>query len=174
MGGLSVLLKQLTVAMIAAASLVNWTAPHTYTGRSAAHHYAGSGRRGTDAKKPGALDSTANSTPADAAQRARIRDQYERLPLSFEINRGQSDSQVNFISRTDGYDLSITPTEAVMSLRNSPLALASAGSASSLLRMKLVGANSDAQAVGLEELPYKTNYFIGNDQKHGSLMCALI
>jgi hypothetical protein len=32
-----------------------------------------------------------------------------------------------------------------------------------VLRMKLVGANERAKVMGLEELPGKSNYFIGND-----------
>jgi photosystem II stability/assembly factor-like uncharacterized protein len=36
-------------------------------------------------------------------------------------------------------------------------------SESAVLRMKLEGANSAAQAEGMEELPGRTNYFIGND-----------
>ena len=34
-----------------------------------------------------------------------------------------------------------------------------------VLRMKLVGANPSAQVTGLDELPGKSNYFIGNDPK---------
>jgi hypothetical protein len=162
MRGLSVLLKQLTVAMIATVSLVNWTVPHSYTGNSAAHHDAGPGLRGTE---PCTLDSTSHSMQADAAQRARIQDQYENLPLSFEINRGQADQQVRFISRNDGYDLSISPTEALLIFTNSSPALACASSPPSILRMTLLGANSNAPAVGLEQLHCKTNYFIGNDPK---------
>jgi len=37
--------------------------------------------------------------------------------------------------------------------------------APAVLRMKLVGANSHAKVSGLEELPGKSNYFIGNDAK---------
>jgi hypothetical protein len=38
----------------------------------------------------------------------------------------------------------------------------SAGSAVNL-RLKLVGGNPQAEVAGLEELPGKSNYFIGND-----------
>jgi hypothetical protein len=34
-----------------------------------------------------------------------------------------------------------------------------------VLRMKLLGANPHAKVIGLEELPGKSNYFIGNDPK---------
>ena len=42
---------------------------------------------------------------------------YAQLPLSFEANQGQTDSQVKFISRGSGYSLFLTPTEAVLALR---------------------------------------------------------
>jgi hypothetical protein len=44
---------------------------------------------------------------------------YGRLPLSFEINRGQADSQVKFLSRGSGYSLFLTGNEAVLSLKKS-------------------------------------------------------
>lgn len=52
--------------------------------------------------------------PADPAQ---VAAQYGKLPMSFEANRGQTDTEVRFLSRGPGYALFITPTEAVFSLR---------------------------------------------------------
>ena len=43
---------------------------------------------------------------------------YGRLPLSFEANRGQTDEQVEFLSRGNGYALFLTPNEAVLTLRD--------------------------------------------------------
>ena len=37
---------------------------------------------------------------------------YGRIPLAFEKNAGQSDSQVEFLSRGDGYKLFLTRSEA--------------------------------------------------------------
>jgi hypothetical protein len=176
---------------------------------------------------------------------------YGRLPLSFEINKGQTDSRVRFLSRGSGYSLFLTGNEAVLALRKgsrqskdegrrivaqgspfNPAAFPAMGSADlgfrsaafpgllrlpaaetnsrtadpktgsalqglipaallpttrqfkdnlaardearipdresrapAVLRMKLVGANPHAKVSGLEELPGKTNYFIGNDPK---------
>jgi hypothetical protein len=45
-------------------------------------------------------------------------DAYARLPMSFELNKGQVDPRVKFISRGPGYTLFLTPTEAVFSLRH--------------------------------------------------------
>src|SRR6516165_7789814 len=42
---------------------------------------------------------------------------YGQLPLSFEVNEGQTDAQVRFLARGQGYGLFLTPTEAVLGLR---------------------------------------------------------
>ena len=111
--------------------------------------------------------------------------EYGHLPLSFEANAGQTDSQVKFLSRGRGYGLFLTGDEAVLKLHKTsvvsgPLSVAKAKhsgamstlqrttddgqrTADSVLRMKLLGANSDAKVMGLEELSGKANYFIGND-----------
>src|SRR6266478_1725867 len=39
------------------------------------------------------------------------------LPMQFEKNAGQTDSQVEFLARGPGYTLFLTPTQAVFSLR---------------------------------------------------------
>jgi hypothetical protein len=94
------------------------------------------------------------------------------LPLSFEENQGQVDGKVKFLSRGSGYTLFLTPTEAVLALSaqsSNPKDLKGARreqpptTKSSVLRMKLVGANPSPQVAGLEELPGKSNYFIGSD-----------
>ena len=84
---------------------------------------------------------------------------YGKLPLSFEVNQGQTDAQVQFLSRGAGYTLFLTPTSAVLSLRKP----ASSQPAASILRMTLVGANPTAKAEGREALPGRDNYFIGSD-----------
>src|SRR2546422_4598360 len=55
----------------------------------------------------------------DHATRVRLSDAYGRLPLSFEANHGQMNSNVRFFSRGSGYGIFITPTEAVLSLAGS-------------------------------------------------------
>jgi hypothetical protein len=50
--------------------------------------------------------------------KARLVNFYGRLPLSFEANRGQTDPQVKFVSRGQGYTLFLTHSgEAVLALR---------------------------------------------------------
>jgi len=112
---------------------------------------------------------TAVSTAlAAGSQRANIVEGYGRLPLAFEANQGQTDSQVKFLSRGAGYGLFLTPTEAVLTLK--PSALSNQHSAkqmpgSAVLRMKLLNANPKTIVSGQDELPGKSNYFIGNDPK---------
>ncbi len=80
---------------------------------------------------------------------------YLNLPLSFEANQGQTDPQVAFLSRGTGYTLFLSDSEAVLALKKS--------GSRSVLRMRLLGANTGSSAKGLEQLSGKTNYLIGND-----------
>lgn len=92
-----------------------------------------------------------------------------KLPLSFEANQGQTDSSVKFLSRGPGYTLFLTATEAVLRLRqtaNLPdLSKRTALETETALRMRLLGSNPSAQVTGREELPAKSNYFLGNDPR---------
>jgi beta-propeller repeat-containing protein len=102
----------------------------------------------------------------------------EKLPLSFAANLGQTDGRVKFLARGAGLSLFLTEDEAVVLLKKpgkqGGIKQASGrrsefdrseSVAGSVVRMRLVGANSTAQAVGAAELPGKANYFIGNDPK---------
>src|SRR5262245_1125473 len=61
--------------------------------------------------------STSNAAPTvDPSTRAKIAERFGRLPLSFEINRGQVDQPVKFLSYGSGYKLFLTSSEAVLTL----------------------------------------------------------
>jgi Beta-propeller repeat/Abnormal spindle-like microcephaly-assoc'd, ASPM-SPD-2-Hydin len=118
------------------------------------------------------------ASQADPKAQARTLEQYGKLPLSFEANQGQSDPQVKYFSRGAGYSLFLTANEAVLTLRQSAPSASSGQakngrqpavshppSASAVLRMKLLDSNPKAEVSGQEELPGKSNYFIGNDPK---------
>ena len=96
-----------------------------------------------------------SATVPDAATQAHLSAAYGQLPLSFEANQGQTDSQVNFLSRGAGYSLFLTPTKAVLSLKQ--------GDTSNVVGMRMVGANPASRAVGLDKQAGVSNYFIGND-----------
>ncbi len=90
------------------------------------------------------------------------------LPLFFEQNQGQTAPPVKFLARGAGYGLFLTADEAVLELQTSAVstqhsATGSQRAASSVIRMKLDGANSSAHISGTEPLPGKSSYFIGND-----------
>lgn len=99
------------------------------------------------------------NAPTSLVERTRVARAYENLPIGFEANQGQTDAQVRFLARGPGYNLFLTPTEAVLSLR-APDALPIAA----VVRMRLVGANAQPNLTGLDPLPGTTNYFVGNDQ----------
>ncbi len=119
---------------------------------------------------------------ADAVTRIRLSEGYGRLPLSFEANHGQTNARVKFLSRGPGYSLFLTSTDAVFALRQGsgtggegrgergegprridPQSQVPNPQSLSVVRMKVIGANSRPRITGLQELPGKVNYFKGND-----------
>lgn len=101
---------------------------------------------------PGAPSARPSSTPAlEASANATT---MARLPLQFEANAGQADASVEFLAHGQGYTLFLTPAEAV-------LALSAPGAG--VLRLQFVGADSEPQVVGVDELPGVVNYYFGRD-----------
>ncbi len=94
--------------------------------------------------------------PDGAAALTRPPASYGQLPLAFEANQGQSDAQVRFLARGEGYSLFLTSTEAVLSLR-------APSPSSTVVRMRLAGANSQPAMTGLDPLAGASHYLIGND-----------
>ncbi len=104
-----------------------------------------------------------SARPVKGRQKANLVEGYGKLPLAFEANQGQTDSQVKFLSRGAGYSLFLTPAEAVLTLR--PSTVSDGPSDSAVLRMRLSGASPRTTVSGQDELTGKSNYFIGNDPK---------
>src|ERR1044072_6842100 len=92
-----------------------------------------------------------------ASPKNRAAEPFGKLPLSFEVNTGQTDQSVKFLSRAPGYDLFLTTTDAVLTLRKPDV------QERSVLRLKLIGANSTARVERQDELAGKVNYFAGNN-----------
>src|SRR5262249_14270738 len=90
----------------------------------------------------------AGATPDQASVNAA----YGKLCLSFEANQGQTDSQVNYLARGQGYTIFLTPEAAVLRLQQP------GSSDGEVLRMQLVGGNVSAEASGLNQLGSVSNY----------------
>lgn len=97
--------------------------------------------------------------PSKPAGNRQFRAAYTQLPMIFEANHGQSDSQVQFLSHGSGYTLFLTSTEAVLALQKS------SRRESSPIRMQFAGANPTSQVTGLDMLEGKSHYFVGHDPK---------
>jgi hypothetical protein len=110
--------------------------------------------------------SVASPTPKEDARIEVARANYEKLPIHFEANHGQTDGRVKFLSRGRAYTLFLTADEAVMNLRSQPSAVTSQnGDPAATLRMKLVGGNPQAPIEGMGQMPGKVSYFLGNNPK---------
>ena len=94
---------------------------------------------------------------------------YGQIPLSFQVNQGQTAAQVDFLSQGSGYTMFLTAAEAVLSLQKpapAPAAgavAAAAAPASDVLTSSFVGANPHPNVVGLDPLAGTSNYFIGSN-----------
>jgi len=116
--------------------------------------------------KPGSQETHGSQRKLDQVNQLRLSHAYEKLPLRFEANQGQTSLEAEFVSRAPGYTLFLTPREAVFSMsvpRAKGIARPQSSPNNSVLRMKLVGASQKTQVVGLEPLHGKSNYFVGND-----------
>jgi hypothetical protein len=115
---------------------------------------------------------------AETRASSRLAASYGKLPLSFEANQGQTDPQVRFLSRGNGYSLFLTEGEAVLALHKpvesepgSPesrlpghTGISGERSVNSdVVRMQLAGARSDARVTGESKLSGVASYFIRND-----------
>ena len=122
----------------------------------------------------------ASSTSAIDTAHSRVRANYAALPLEFEQNQGQTDSQVQYLARGDGYTLFLTGNEAVFSLHSGSSASQSATRgavdlpvrnaarrsetvSTTIIRMQLKGAQLPAAISASDPLPGKSNYFIGSN-----------
>jgi hypothetical protein len=102
----------------------------------------------------------------DRQPETRVAEAYNNLPLSFEANQGQSNSRVKFLARGCGYTLFLTGGEAVLALGTMPRGeQVNPALHTAVVHMKLSGANPAAGVSGMDELPGKSNYFIGNDPR---------
>lgn len=106
---------------------------------------------------------------------------FRRQPLRFEVNHGQSDSQVRFIARAADSTLFLTQSEAVLrlpKLEASPeparggqrtwktnFASIAKPIESAVIRLRPVHSNPHPRLTGIDKLPGVSHHFIGNDPR---------
>ena len=139
-----------------------------------------------------ALGLPSHGQSQDQGAKASLLKNYGKIPLHFEPNVGQSNAQAKFISRGNGYAVLLTPSEAVLVLRQPGVTERHPAHAKpvshnltelladklwqeptggeqttpeAVLRTRLLGANPNPTISADEALPGKANYFIGNDPK---------
>jgi hypothetical protein len=110
-------------------------------------------------------------SPTKAAPSTQAKVHYGQLPLSFEPNRGQTSSDVQWLARGPQYTLYLAGADAVLQMNKiTPAKRDSADPkelqptiSSSAVRMNLLGASFRQTAIGDEPQSGKANYFTGND-----------
>lgn len=78
--------------------------------------------------------------------------QWHKQPLLFEINEGQVDADIQFLSRGNGYVLYLAENEIILNIHRQ-------GS----IKIRFLGTNSKPFLEGIEKLQSKSHYFIGRD-----------
>src|SRR3954453_14781764 len=132
---------------------------------------------------------SASQVRPTAAQDSRVRANLAALPLAFEANQGQTDPEVKYMARGNGYKLFLTSSKAIMSLpggkRQSEVMdmmmnkrRGAAGVKAMMkrragmrkkvspatLQMNFLGGNAHPQLIAEDLQSGKVNYFIGKDR----------
>lgn len=122
------------------------------------------------------------SKTAPPSAREHVKASFASLPLGFEPNYGQTDSHVKYMAHANGYTLFLTNHDAVFAFHSKPstseratghgpLALPAQNthdqpSSQAVVRMQVVGGNSNAIVAASDQLPGKSNYIRGRDPRN--------
>jgi hypothetical protein len=125
------------------------------------------------------MSSASGLTPSkpDVMNEQHLKKTYGKLPLSFEANQGQTAPGVQFLSRGKGYTSFLSATSALtvfnkitsqgasIRMRGRTLLKRPTEQKATInpIKMTLLNSNPAARAIGMEELPSKINYLIGNN-----------
>jgi uncharacterized protein (TIGR03437 family) len=111
----------------------------------------------------------ASSQQGQQGQEEKVKQALGQLPMNFEVNQGQVDDAVKYLSRGHGYQVFLTDSEAVLVLQQSECDDCEGKTPETKrqtlnsLRFRLQDARpTEITASGL--LPGKSNYLIGNDE----------
>jgi hypothetical protein len=120
-------------------------------------------------------------TPAlNAEQRGHVRASLDALPLGFEANQGQTDPQVKYTARGNGYSVFLTANDALFAVSSAKRGGTQSARAigahalqhtsdkveSASIDMRLVGGNAKPEITAGDPLPGTVNYYVGSDSKN--------
>lgn len=123
---------------------------------------------------------TTSRTPS-ASSRSHKTATYAKLPLSFEVNRGQAEANAKFVAHGNGYALLLTDRgEPVLALHGQPhrtsgsqvesrseapnLSDLRESTEQALVRLEFPRGNPSPEVQGEQPLPGRSNYLLGNDR----------
>ena len=124
--------------------------------------------------------SNGSQTPTlNAEQRGRVRASLDALPLGFEANQGQTDPQVKYTARGNGYSVFLTANDTVFAISSAKRGTQSSRATSAhgarhtsgkvetaSIDMRLVGGNTNPAITAGDALPGVVNYYVGSDSKN--------
>lgn len=105
--------------------------------------------------------------------KSRLVKDYGAQPLHFERHEGQAGTNATYIARGQGYVLLLSSDELTLTLKQGRRAPSigtpgsryadNAPAPGGTVRVRLSGADPKARITGLDPLPGRSNYFVGND-----------
>jgi hypothetical protein len=128
----------------------------------------------TTAAKPANSATVAAENKAAAEQKAKAA--FASMPLYFEVNQGQTDPSVRYLSHVGRYSMYLTDDATVLSMiagpinkrpgfatTNPPAPKDATRLVQAAVRIRMIGANPHPAMTGLEPLPGRVNYLVGNE-----------
>jgi hypothetical protein len=94
------------------------------------------------------------------AEKTATLENFSKLPLNFEQNQGQAPGKVKYLARGIGYTVFLTGNETVLALHEAQ------SDRTRTVRMRFAGARNDAAVEGMQPLPGRANYLIGNESSN--------
>jgi hypothetical protein len=149
--------KLMAVALLTLAVFATLSAASQ--GPNAGYSYYSAARSSTP-DRSGAAAAPVSSEPQAAPQRMSEKealDAYNKLPLSFIPNEGQSDEAVRYYAQGAGYGFFFTHKGAMLSFAEGK------GRGGQALALDFLGADPHATLTAKKRLPGEVNYLVGDD-----------